>query len=146
VGEKGRGGAADVVKACHPEHNNLSFLLDVLIFRRVDATSDSLSFQDESDHHQERLQSRLCRLAGVAEKIVICYKMPISAVLASPDTRTAELTAEECIQGALLTRYLLDHEPEFVRLYKLQQDVRNTESPTLNCMKMTFSFDQGMET
>ena len=73
-------------------------------------------------------------------------KMPTSAELASPDALTAETTAEECSPKALSRNYLLDHEPEFGRLYKLQQEVRNIEFPTLKCTKITFPFNQGMET
>jgi len=69
--------------------------------------------------------------------------MPTSAEPTSPDAWTAELTAEKCSPKALIREYLLDHEPEFVRLYKLQQDVRNIELPTLNCMKMTFQSRDG---
>jgi len=72
--------------------------------------------------------------------------MPTSAELASPDALTAEITVEECSPKALIRNYLLNHEPEFGRLYRLQQEVRNIEFPTLKCTKITFSFNQGMET
>ena len=68
------------------------------------------------------------------------------AELTSPDALTAETTAEECSPKALSRNYLLDHEPEFGRLYKLQQEVRNIEFPTLKCTKITFSFNQEMKT
>jgi uncharacterized protein YlaI len=52
----------------------------------------------------------------------------------------------ECSPKALIRKYLLEHEPVFARLYKLQQEMRAIEFPNLNYMKMIFSVNQGVET
>ena len=72
--------------------------------------------------------------------------MLIFAELTSSDALTTETTTEECSSKALSRNYLLDHEPEFGRLYKLQQEVRNIEFSTLKCTKIIFFFNQGMKT
>lgn len=72
--------------------------------------------------------------------------MLTSAELTSLDALTAETTVEKCSSKALIRKYLLSHESEFGRLYKLQQEMRSIEFPTLKCTKITFSFNQEMKT
>lgn len=61
-------------------------------------------------------------------------------------TTGENLVPEECSPKALLRNYLLEQEPVFARLYKLQQEVSKTQSLTLQLHEDDFAVNQGMET
>ena len=54
-------------------------------------------------------------------------------------TMGESMVPEECSPKAFIRKYLLEHEPVFARLYKLQQEVRVMGFLNFNYMKMIFS-------